>query len=241
MKIEIDTNNLSDLDRQVLALLSGALPLLGKASTMIEKLTTQTGDGAATPPATAQGVDAPSAAESATAVGAAEAAPFPSTPAEKPKRKRRTNAEIAYDEALEACEDDPSEYNTTKLVAATDALRAKDPFNERFANGNPLDEQGAEAPGVGPAATAEEESEDEYAHQAQMAADRAAEGDSPVTEDETASVTREQLVELAGELIAKDRAAMVALLASYDVKRLSDLPADSYDRMASDIRTALEG
>lgn len=96
---------------------------------------TQTGDGAATPPAdpttTPAATGGDQAAESATAAGTAEAAPSPSTPAEKPKRKRRTKVEKAYDDALDAYVSEKTLPNSEALATAYDALRAKEPEDER--------------------------------------------------------------------------------------------------------------
>lgn len=92
-------------------------------------------DGAATPPATGQPAIAPAgataeqgvAAASATAAGTAEAAPSDA----KPKRKRRTKLEIAYDAALEAYTANANESTYNTLAEARSALAAKDPNNER--------------------------------------------------------------------------------------------------------------
>jgi hypothetical protein len=99
--------------------------------------------GAVPPPADAQGAtNTPqsastdqSAAESATGAPTPETAPA-STP-EKPKRKRRTKLEIAYDDALKAYSESGSNEAAAALNEAHQALVAKDPGNSRVRQGTP--------------------------------------------------------------------------------------------------------
>jgi hypothetical protein len=109
-----------------------------------EGLIPQNDAGTATPPADAQGAtntpqagaSAQSAAESATGAGTPEAAPAsqPTAESEKPKRKRRTKPEIAYDEALKVWKEGKGDSvaDGQTLSEAYEALKAKDPGNSRL-------------------------------------------------------------------------------------------------------------
>lgn len=96
----------------------------------------QTGDGAATPPATAPTSTpvAPGGEQAdVSATGARTPAAAPSSaPTEKPKRKRRTKLEIAFDEAKEAYDAAANESTYNTLAQAMSELSAKDPGNSRL-------------------------------------------------------------------------------------------------------------
>jgi hypothetical protein len=148
------------------------------------------------------------------------AAQAPTTPmaaeqAEKPKRSRRTNLEIAFDTAKEAHDADPTEF--AALVIAAEDLKAKDPGNERLTDFDPADYQ-----------PIPEQAEPEPTPDSENA--------------ESDAVTLEDLKTLAGELIAEHgRAALQEVVTKLGIKRLSDAPADRYAEAAELIRAKLNG
>lgn len=116
MHITIDTNNITDADRAVLALvLNGANAQAAEQAAVIRdhQERVQTYENATRP----QSADEP----------------------EPPKRARRTKLEIAFDAAKEAHDADPTEL--AALVTAAEELKAKDPKNERLKDFDPDDYQ----------------------------------------------------------------------------------------------------
>ncbi len=116
MHITIDTSNITDADRAILALvLNGANAQAAEQAAVIrehqERVETY---------------------ENATR-------PQPADEPEQPKRARRTKLEIAFDTAKEAHDADPTEL--AALVSAAEDLKAKDPGNERLKDFNPDDYQ----------------------------------------------------------------------------------------------------
>lgn len=145
--------------------------------------------------------------------------PSVSNPTAKPaKRVRRTNAEIAFDTAKEAYDDNDSAENFVVLRKAAQELEAKDPENDRLKNlptGDGLSE-------FEPAQENEEPSGIEAAAQEaeEIAAERAA------------KITPEQAKELASELITNHRADAIEILKALGVRKFSELSEDQLPEFA---------
>lgn len=187
MLITIDTNNITDTDRAVLALVLEGYD--GKAI-----------------------VQAPIPDEVATI-----------SAQDKPKRARRTNAEIAFDNAKEAYDADPTWEAHKALWGASEELKAKDPDNDRLKDLNLSEFQAPDSKPT-PDETADEDTQPETLEP---------------TPDTGEHVTIEQLTEAATELITKDRNQMKELLEKYGVRRASALPEDQWGAFVADIRSKL--
>lgn len=139
---------------------------------------------------------------------------------EKPKRSRRTNAEIAFDAAKEEWDSnrnvDGDSYKA--LADAYNALIAKDPENERIRNF------------ALPAVTDEPTSDSE---------DAVSETPSATEPDTADSISIEEVTELATQLIRKNRPVMVELLEMFGARKVSDVPESDWGKFASEIRAKL--
>ena len=144
-------------------------------------------------------------------------------PADKPKRSRRTNPEIAFDEAKTAYDADQGNDTYAPLFAAAEALKAKDPDNERLIGFYPEAEPDDSGAAFSPDDTADTDG-------------------TPGAEAD--GVTVEDVKELATKLIVADRAAMVSLLEQYvpdgEPKRVSNVPESRLSEFADQIRKALD-
>lgn len=200
MIIQIDTNNLSETDLYFLQL------LLDPENTDRVGMT----DGE---------IKAQTAAAPNSFAAQAQAGPKPTG-----TRTRRTKLEIAFDEALARYEGpntgDGSEWKA--FQEAAEALKVKDPQNERIAQ-----LEGVEAPVDEPAPEAEnwEESTD-------------GKTTGLVQDDAPEAITVEQLTNLASGLIQSNRAAMVEILKTFGARRVSEIPEDRYAELADAIRNA---
>jgi hypothetical protein len=120
--ITIDTSNITDADRAILALvLDGANAQAAQQAAVIQDHQERV-----------------EAYEQAKSTDDGQTA-TPATEPEQPKRARRTKLEMAFDAAKEAHEADPTEL--AALVSAAEDLKAKDPQNERLKDFNPDDYQ----------------------------------------------------------------------------------------------------
>lgn len=200
MIIQIDTNNLSETDLYFLQL------LLDPENTDRVGMT----DGE---------IKAQTAAAPNSFAAQAQAGPKPTG-----TRTRRTKLEIAFDEALARYEGpntgDGSEWKA--FQEAAEALKAKDPQNERIAQ-----LEGVEAPVDEPAP--DRDTAEGYAE---------AESEEASVSDTSGTITVEQLTNLASGLIQSNRAAMVEILKTFGARRVSEIPEDRYAELADAIRNA---
>lgn len=209
MIIQIDTNNLSDTDVYFLQL------LLDPENTDRVGMT----DGE---------IKVQTAAAPNSFAAQAQAGPKPIG-----TRTRRTKLEIAFDEALARYEGpntgDGSEWKA--FQEAAEALKAKDPQNERIAQLEGVVAPVGESTPVATAAT----------NMAEAAAALTEALDGKVTDEEETSVstiTVEQVTALAAGLIQSNRAAMVEILKTFGARRVSEIPEDRYAELADAIRNA---
>ena len=183
--ITIDTNNITEQDRAVLAFV-----LSGETDPYAASL----------------------------AVPAAATVAVQTVEPEKPKRSRRTNLEIAFDDARAAFDGsnkgDGSEYKA--LAEAYDALKAKDPNNERLKDfGLPEVPETGDEEQLTDALTAESDTADE-------------------------AVSIETVVELATQLNASNKARLREILAEFDAPRVGALDESQYPAFVQALRSALQ-
>lgn len=209
MIIQIDTNNLSDTDVYFLQL------LLDPENTDRVGMT----DGQ---------IEAQTAAAPNSFAAQAQSPAKPTN-----TRTRRTKLEIAFDEALARYEGpntgDGSDWKA--FQEAAEALKAKDPQNERFQKHYAGPDSVGESTPVSTAAT----------NMAEAAAALTEALDGKVTDEEETSVstiTVEQVTTLAAGLIQSNRAAMVEILKTFGARRVSEIPEDRYAELADAIRNA---
>jgi hypothetical protein len=178
MQITFDTENISEQDRAVLAFIAS-----GETDPYAASLSTR-------PAVSTSQKDEPVQAQT-----------------EKPKRSRRTNAEIAFDTAKEAYEAADSAENWNALTSAANELKSKDPDNDRLSGQSfqTADETTATTEDSAP-----EETPDDAA---------------PESADEPA-ITPASVKQLASQLITTDRDAAIAILHSLGANKFSELSDD---------------
>lgn len=138
---------------------------------------------------------------------------------EKPKRARRTNAEIAFDSAKEAFDADRSEANGQALFTAAEELKAKDPSNDRLTD---LDLS-------------------EFAANDEPDTDTDAEAAIADEQPDAVAVSPEQAKELASKLITDHRDKAIEILKALGVKKFSELTPEQLPEFASRANEVLAG